>query len=167
VLVGSAEYNSYMLLSPELAFREANGWDVISAIRLFSRRLDTRLDDALVDHALSYSGFEVLAQLYERPKTHAGAIGRRLRVSRQSIHGIVHGLERRGAIELMPRGGGRRGALLTEDGRLLLEAAVKASAQVRSTIDAVQPSRAGELLDILDDLDRAFDPKPRRWWLGE
>jgi hypothetical protein len=58
-------------------------WDVIDASRRLSRHLETRLDDALEELAISYAQFEILKLLTRDRNAHAAALARRLRVSRQ------------------------------------------------------------------------------------
>jgi len=91
--------------------------ELVAAARRFHHVLQARLDRALNGCGLSFAQYEVLELLAEEPKLHAGELGRRLRISRQSAHGLLAQLERADLVELLPRDGTIRGAWLTRTGR--------------------------------------------------
>jgi len=72
-------------------------WKVVEAAVRCGRELVTRVDRDLADLGLSWGQFQALAVVVEqRGWIHAGAVGRRMGVSRQSAHALLRRLDARG-----------------------------------------------------------------------
>ena len=146
---------------------DPRGHDLVTASRRFARRLQTRLDEALEELGVSYAQYEIMEHLAERPNLHAGELGRRLRITRQTAHGLIKQLARADLIDLLPPDGGARPARLTPTGRRRLEHCRRAVAPIHADLEQVEPDRRLTFLDSLSALDARLAPPPRRpWWLG-
>jgi DNA-binding MarR family transcriptional regulator len=141
-------------------------WDVIDASRRLSRRLGSRLDDALEELDISYAQFELLELLTRDRNAHAAALARRLHVSRQIASRLLAKLDRAGLIEMLPPDGGVRVPVVTRNGRRRIELAADATEPVRERIAQITPDRRAAFVAIVDDLEGALRPPRRPWWLG-
>ncbi len=81
-------------------------WELVGAIMRINHILESRLDRALNGCGLSFAQYEVFEILIEEPNLHAGELGRRLDITRQSAHGLLHQLARAGLVDLLPKDGG-------------------------------------------------------------
>jgi DNA-binding MarR family transcriptional regulator len=143
-----------------------NAWDVIDASRRLSRRIESRLDDALEELTVSYAQFEILELLTRDRNAHAAALARRLGVSRQIVSRLLTKLDRAGLVELLPPDGGVRVPIVTRNGRRRIQLAVGATAAIREQIATLAPDRRTQLVAIMDDLDETLRPPlGRSWWL--
>ncbi len=113
--------------------------NLITMILRFHHILEARLDRALNGCGLSFAQYEVMEVLAAEPKLHAGELGRRLHIARQSAHGLLKQLERAGLIELLPRDGAIRCAWLTRAGA---RASKLAGAPSRASSGQRRPCRA-------------------------
>ena len=143
-----------------------NAWDIIDASRRLSRRIESRLDDALEELTVSYAQFEILELLTRDRNAHAAALARRLGVSRQIVSRLLTKLDRAGLVELLPPDGGVRVPIVTRNGRRRIQRAVGATAAIREQIATLAPDRRTQLVAIMDDLDDTLRPPfGRSWWL--
>jgi DNA-binding MarR family transcriptional regulator len=143
------------------------GHDLVTASRRFARRLQTRLDESLEGIALSYAQYEVMEHLAERPNLHAGELGRLLRITRQTAHGLLKQLARADLIDLLPPDGGARPARLTAAGRRRLELGRQAISTIHAELERVPPETRRAFLGAIAPLDVRMAPAPRTpWWFG-
>jgi len=144
-----------------------SAWDVIDASRRLSRRLGTRLDEALEELEISYAQFEILELLARDRNAHAAAIARRLHESRQIVSRLLIKLDRAGLVELLPPDGGVRVPLVTNDGKRRIRYVTEATAELRAKIADVNPERLRTFLAVVASLEDALRPTlGRQWWLG-
>jgi DNA-binding MarR family transcriptional regulator len=159
-------YQRYVLLDrwPD---DEPRGHDLVTASRRFARRLQTRLDEALEGLAISYAQYEVMEHLAERPNLHAGELGRRLRITRQTAHGLLKQLARADLIDLLPSDGGARPARLTSAGRRRLEHGRQAVLSIHVELEQVHPEKRLAFLDAVAGLDARMAPALKaHWWFS-
>ena len=128
------------------------------ASRRFSRRLQTRLDEALEEFAVSYAQHEVMEHLAERPNLHGGELARRLRLTRQSAHALLKQLARADLIDLLPPDLGARPARLTANGRRRLEYGREAVLTVHHQLESVPAEKRLVFLDSISALDARIAP---------
>jgi DNA-binding MarR family transcriptional regulator len=142
-----------------------SAWDVIDASRRLSRRLATRLDEALEELEISYAQFEILELLTRDRNAHAAALARRLRESRQIVSRLLLKLDRAGLVELLPPDGGVRVPLVTKNGVRRIRYATEATAELRAKIAEVSPERLRSFLSVISGLEDALRPLPgqHRW----
>jgi DNA-binding MarR family transcriptional regulator len=146
---------------------DPRGHDLVTASRRFARRLQTRLDEALEGLAISYAQYEVMEHLAERPNLHAGELGRRLRITRQTAHGLLKHLARADLVDLLPPEGGARPARLTATGRRRLELGREAVATIHVELELVSPEKRLVFLDSIAALDARVAPAARaHWWFS-
>jgi DNA-binding MarR family transcriptional regulator len=146
---------------------DPRGHDLVTASRRFARRLQTRLDEALEGFGLSYAQYEVMEHLAERPNLHAGELGRRLRITRQSAHGLLKQLARADLIDLLPPDYGARPARLTAAGRRRLDHGRRAVRTIHAQLEQVSPEKRLVFLDAIAALDAQMAPAPKTpWWSG-
>ena len=144
---------------------DPRGHDLVTASRRFARRLQTRLDEALEGLAISYAQYEVMEHLAARPNLHAGELGRRLRITRQTAHGLLKQLARADLIDLLPSDGGARPARLTTAGRRRLEYGRQAVLTIHAELELAPPEKRSDFLVATSALDARIAPAPRRaWW---
>jgi DNA-binding MarR family transcriptional regulator len=125
------------------------------------------MDESLEGLGLSYAQYEVMEHLAERPNLHAGELGRRLRITRQTAHGLLKQLARADLIDLLPPDGGARPARLTTTGRRRLEYGRQAILAIHDELVQVPPEKRLVFLDAIAALDARIAPAPRRqWWFG-
>jgi DNA-binding MarR family transcriptional regulator len=139
--------------------------DVITTILRFHHILEARLDRALNGCGLSFAQYEVMEILASEPKLHAGELGRRLHITRQSAHGLIKQLARADLIELLPRDGAIRCAWLTAAGRKRLDACRRAFESIERATAALPSSTARDLRETLASIEAALVPRPRPWLL--
>jgi len=140
-------------------------FELVTALRRFHRLLQARLDGALNGLGLSYAQYEVLRLLREEPNLHAGAIGRRLGITRQAAHSLLRQLQQADLVELLPRDGGIRGAYLTGRSDRRIRRCVDAVAHATAPLADLDRGTAQSLLDALDVCERALTRPPPPWWL--
>lgn len=144
---------------------DPRGHDLVTASRRFARRLQTRLDESLEGLGISYAQYEVMEHLAERPNLHAGELGRRLRITRQTAHGLLRQLVRADLIDLLPPDGGARPARLTHAGRRRLDHGRQAVLAIHAGLEQVPPEKRLVFLDAVAALDARMAPIPMsQWW---
>lgn len=125
------------------------------------------MDEALEGLGLSYAQYEVMEHLAERPNLHAGELGRRLRITRQTAHGLLKQLARADLIDLLPPDGGARPARLTTAGRRRLEHGRHAVLAIHTELEQVSAETRLVFLDAIAALDARMAPAPKTtWWFG-
>jgi DNA-binding MarR family transcriptional regulator len=139
--------------------------DLITTILRFHHILEARLDRALNGCGLSFAQYEVMEVLVAEPKLHAGELGRRLHITRQSAHGLLKQLARAGLIELLPKDGAIRCAWLTPAGRNRLDTCRRALESIERATAALPSTTARDLRETLSRFEAALVPRPRPWWL--
>lgn len=139
--------------------------DLITAILRFHHILEARLDRALNGCGLSFAQYEVMEVLVAEPKLHAGELGRRLHITRQSAHDLLKQLARAGLIDLLPRDGGIRCAWLTTAGHRRLDFCRRALGSIERAAAAMPSSTTQELRESLARFEAVVVPRPRPWWL--
>jgi DNA-binding MarR family transcriptional regulator len=145
---------------------DPRGHDLVTASRRFARRLQTRLDGALEGLGLSYAQYEVMEHLAERPNLHAGELGRRLRITRQTAHGLLKQLAPADLIDLLPPDGGARPARLTAAGGRRLELGRQAVSTIHAELEQVPPETRRVFLSAIAALDTRMAPPRTPWWFG-
>jgi Transcriptional regulators len=126
-----------------------------------------RLDETLEGIGLSYAQYEVMERLAERPNLHAGELGRRLRITRQTAHGLLKQLVRADLIDLLPPDGGARPARLTTAGRRRLELGRQAVSAIHSELEQVSSETRLVILGAIAALDVQTVPAAKTpWWFG-
>jgi DNA-binding MarR family transcriptional regulator len=93
-------------------FREFTAWHA-RYVRLRSR--------SHAELGLTHARMRILECLYETPGWCMSDIARRLDLARQSVHRVVHAMERAGLVALRPLNGRAKTPMLTLLGRLLAE----------------------------------------------
>jgi DNA-binding MarR family transcriptional regulator len=136
--------------------------DIITASRRFHRHIQTRLDAALNRTGVSYAQYELLEMLHRHPRVHGAQLARQLRVTRQTVAGLLRQLSRDGLVEMTPREYWTRGANLTDLGIARLERCREAIGEVRDRIERVGSETLGRLLDLLEEIDWAM--RRAEWW---
>ena len=142
-----------------------NAWEIIHATRRVSRQLETRLDDALQELAISYAQFEILELLTRDRNAHAAALAPRLNVSRQIASRLLTKLDRAGLVELLPPDGGVRVPIVTRDGKRRIQLAVDATLPIRKDVSTLTPDRRTQLVAATNALDDAIRLRRPSWWL--
>jgi DNA-binding MarR family transcriptional regulator len=112
------------------------------------------LDEALEGLAISYAQYEVMEHLAERPNLHAGELARRLRITRQTAHGLLKQLARADLIDLLPPDGGARPARLTTAGQRRLGYGRQAVTAIHAELEQVPPEKRLVFLDSVPRLMR-------------
>jgi len=146
---------------------DPTGRDLITAVRRSARRLQTQLDEAVEGLGLSYAQYEVMEHLAVRPNLHAGELARRLRITRQTAHGLVQQLARADLVDVLPPDFGARPMRLTSLGRRRLHHCRHAIASIEALLEEAEPNDRGTFLVLLAGLDARVAPtRTRPWWLG-
>lgn len=138
--------------------------ELVSALRGFHHLLQARLDAALGGLGVSYAQYEVLRLLRDEPNLHAGAIGRRLGITRQAAHSLLRQLQRADLVELLPRDCGMRGARLTNHSAQRLRRCVETVTHATAPLAGLDGDAARSLLGALDACERALTRPPPAWW---
>jgi DNA-binding MarR family transcriptional regulator len=138
--------------------------ELIAAILRFHHILEARLDRALNGCGLSFAQYEVIEALAAEPKLHAGELGRRLHITRRSVHGLLRQLARAGFIELLPRDGGIRCARLTAAGQRRLDFCRRALESIERAAATLPDPEGHDLRQALSNLEASLVPRPRPWW---
>ena len=155
------------MLLDRWANADPRGHELVTASRRFSRRLQTRLDDSLEGLGISYAQYEVMEHLAERPNLHAGELGRRLRITRQTAHGLLRHLARADLIELLPSDGGARPARLTTAGRRRLDHGREAVSAIHTELEQIPAEMRLDLLVAISALDARMAPsRLSHWWFS-
>ena len=142
-----------------------SSYRVMTALRRVDRSLRAVLDAALDEAGITAATFHVMEELTVTPVLHAGELAWRLRITRQSVHGIVRSLIREGLVEIAPMEGGIRNLWLTAEGRDRILVARKLTTRIERRIAAAVPSADREaLLRMLDRIRGAVEGDARRWW---
>ncbi|HSJ49856.1 MAG TPA: MarR family winged helix-turn-helix transcriptional regulator [Actinomycetota bacterium] len=140
--------------------------ELISAERFLHRRLRNRLNDALDGHGFSYSQFEVMVLLESRPRLHAGEIARLMRLSRQSIRGLVHKLSGGGLVDIGPPDGGIRAIELTDLGLRRARTAWRVlDGTVHAALAQIPGPERRTILEAMERCERTLAPLRPPWWL--
>jgi hypothetical protein len=140
-------------------------WDVIDASRRLSRHLETRLDDALEELAISYAQFEILKLLTRDRNAHAAALARRLRVSRQIASRLLAKLDRGGLVELFPPDGGVRVPIVTrQDGVGSSSPSTRPSPSANGSSNWHPSVEQRSSRSLTTSTTRSAADRP--WWLG-
>ena len=160
--VGAARYERAMLADPA-----PHPSKLISAERYLHRRLRSRLAVALDGHGFSYSQFEVMAMLDARTNMHAGQIARMLRLSPQSVHGLVHKLAAAGLVAFVGTEGWGRPIALTDLGRRRVRTAWTVLEEtVHAALLRVPRDERRMALEAMERCEQALAPLRPPWWLG-
>ncbi len=139
-------------------------WDVILAVRRFQHILQAHLDRCLQGFGLSFAQYQILEILAAEPKLHAGELGRRLRITRQTAHGLLAQLARADLVELLPKDGAIRGAWLTRLGRRRLAQCRRAVDGTERAFAALPAGTRSDLLEGLIACEAAIAPRPEPRW---
>lgn len=139
--------------------------ELVGAIMRINHILESRLDRALNGCGLSFAQYEVFEILIEEPNLHPGELGRRLDITRQSAHGLLHQLARAGLVDLLPKDGGLRCAWVTPDGTRRLRHCRQALRGVGHALTKLPSGTGRELIDALSAVDALLASKPMPWWL--
>jgi DNA-binding MarR family transcriptional regulator len=146
---------------------DPRGHELVTASRRFSRRLQTRLDECLEELGISYAQYEVMEHLAGRPNLHAGELGRRLRITRQTAHGLLKHLARADLIDLVPSDGGARPARLTAAGRRRLGHGREAVSAIHAELEQIPAETRLDFLVATSALDARMAPsRPSNWWFS-
>ncbi len=140
----------------------------IASVR-WSHQLVTQLDRDLRGQGLSVAKLRALLALREqRGLLHAGGLARKLDVSRQAAHTVLHRLEERGFITWRDDGW-IKSARLTRDGE---DALTHALGSIGTTLAALQQLQAEEqraMIRIMrragEHVRRASAPQSPAWWM--
>jgi DNA-binding MarR family transcriptional regulator len=144
---------------------DPRGHELVTASRRFSRRLQTRVDESLEGLGISYAQYEVMEHLAERPNLYAGELGRRLRMTRQTAHGLLKHLARADLIDLVPADGGARPATLTTAGRRRLGYGREAVSAIHAELEQVPAEMRLDFLVSISALDARMAPsRMSHWW---
>ena len=138
---------------------------IITTLRRTERSVASALEEALRAVDLTAAQFHVLEELTVTEVLHVGELAWRLRVTRQSMHGIVRNLERAHLVELAPKEHGSRNLWLTTRGRhRLLQAREKTSGIELRVEAAVAGENGGPLVRLLSSIGRSVEGDAREWW---
>lgn len=119
------------------------------------------MDDGLREHGLTVPQYACLEMLALRPGMSNADLARATFVSRQSMNGVLRGLQDVGLIARPDTvdHGRARPATLTADGRRRLRAAQTVVHDIeRRMIEGIAPERLTQLLADLDQLAQSLDP---------
>jgi len=146
--------------------REAPGARrLIDSERRVHRILRARFADALVDMGVSFAQVEVMELLHGVEKTHPGALGRQLFITRQSAGHLVRQLERGGLVETWHVSGGSLGVRLLDAGRTRIRHCHHALEPTLACLDALEPGTRTRLERDLRACEDILRPSPKPWWL--
>jgi DNA-binding MarR family transcriptional regulator len=138
---------------------------IITTLRRTERSVASALEEALRAVDLTAAQFHVLEELTVTEVLHTGELAWRLRVTRQSMHGIVQNLARAHLVELAPKEHGTRNVWLTEGGRdRLLKARDRVAPIERQVGAAVADGDRGPLVRLLSSIGRSVGATRREWW---
>ena len=112
---------------------------------------------------MSFAQLEVMEHLFDLPNLHAGALARRLLITRQSVANLVTKLDEADLIERLPPDGRYVGIRLTPRGERRLRFCLAALRPTLEAASAVSPDVRRCLVDDLHELETALGP-PRSWW---
>jgi DNA-binding MarR family transcriptional regulator len=137
--------------------------EVIVAAVWCGRRLVARIDRDLEVHGLTWGQFHALV-VFERQNgwMHAGALGRRLGVSRQAAHALVHRLVDRGFLRWDERAGWVRSARLTPTGHEALADAYEALTDVFAAIERLTIDERQQVVSAENSIHREL--QRRQGW---
>ncbi len=140
-------------------------WEIVFAARRFHHLLQARLDRALNGFSMSYAQYEILELLHAEPKLHAGELGRRLGVTRQTAHGLLVQLDRAGLVQILPQDGAYRGAWLTRSGRRRVELCRQALGDLERALRALPAGRCRDLLEAFATVEAQVAQRTAPWWM--
>jgi DNA-binding MarR family transcriptional regulator len=108
-----------------------------------------------------------MQHLAERPNLHAGELGRRLRITRQTAHGLLKHLVRADLIDLLPSDGGARPARLTAAGRRRLDHGREAVSAIHTELEQIPAEKRLDFLVAISALDSRMAPsRLSNWWFN-
>jgi DNA-binding MarR family transcriptional regulator len=138
---------------------------LIDSERRVHRILRARFADALVEMGVSFAQLEVMELLHGVQKTHPGAIGRHMFITRQSAGHLVRKLERGGLVETWKVSGGSLGVRLLDTGRTRIRHCYQALESTFACLDALEPETRTRLERDLRACEDILRPRPKPWWL--
>ena len=141
---------------------------VLVAAIASGRRLNTRIDRDLGDLGLTWGRFHALVVL-DRANgwIHAGAIARKMAITRQSAHELLRHLDDRGFLHwrIEPW---VRSARLSRDGALTLQLAYRALSDTYAAIERLAVQERSSIVAAEYAIDRELRrPPQRRAWYAE
>ena len=135
---------------------------VISASIANGRRLHTRIDRDLKDLGLTWGRYHALVVLDQTNGwIHAGAIARRMGVTRQSAHALLHHLDERGLLLWMDDRW-VHSARLSADGTRVLAEAHEVLGDTYAAIERVEVRDRKAVVAAEYAIDRELRRPPRR-----
>jgi DNA-binding MarR family transcriptional regulator len=145
--------------------KELSGADTLGIlVKNTQSLLNQAMDRELRPLGLTVTQFACLRALGETPGLSGSDLARRMFVSRQSMNGVVTGLEKRGLVvrSVTPGAHRDRGTTLTPAAADLLTDAEEAVAHVVSTMTrGVPPDDLRTTLRVLTVVGRNLSPAPR------
>lgn len=138
---------------------------LIDSERRVHRILRARFADALAEMGVSFAQLEVMELLHEVEKTHPGAIGRHLFITRQSAGHLVRQLERGSLVETWQVSGGSIAVRLLDTGRKRIRHCYGALEPTFACLDALEPGTRTRLERDLRACEDLLRPRPKPWWL--
>jgi DNA-binding MarR family transcriptional regulator len=138
---------------------------LIDSERRVHRILRARFTDALAEMGVSFAQLEVMELLHGVEKTHPGAIGRHLFITRQSAGHLVRQLERGSLVETWQSSGGSIAVRLLDTGRKRIRYCHLALEPIFACLDALEPGTRTRLERDLRACEDLLRPRPRPWWL--
>jgi DNA-binding MarR family transcriptional regulator len=137
--------------------------EVLSAAIRCGRRLVTQIDRDLAVRGLTWSQYQALA-VFDRHNgwIHAGAVGRRMGVSRQAAHTLLHRLGGRGFLEWDERQAWVRCARITLDGREALAAGREALTDVFAAMERLTVEERKQVVSTDNSIRREL-ARPPGW----
>jgi DNA-binding MarR family transcriptional regulator len=135
--------------------------DVVVAAVVTGRRLVARIDRDLEGRGLTWGMFHALEEMeWHGGWIHAGAVARRMGVSRQAAHVLMHRLGDAGWVEWDKLGAWVRSARLTEDGLRVLEKGFADLADVFDAINRLTMAERKQVVSAAYSMKRELNRRP-------